>query len=123
MPRPSSAPAHHLLPEHEARRVISVIGDSTFVHSGLTGLAEMFCNPPPAVHVVLILDNGTTAMTGQQEHPGIGRLLEFNQGLRSSGVVQLLGGDERVQVVYQRELSLRPSRPDPAALPKLAIAP
>ena len=63
----------HVLPPEQARRVVSVIGDSTFVHSGLTGLAEMVYNPPPSGHVLLILDNGTTAMTGQQEHPGTGR--------------------------------------------------
>ncbi len=65
----------HVLPEAQARRVVSVIGDSTFVHSGLTGLAEMVYNPPPTGHVVLILDNSTTAMTGRQEHPGTGRSL------------------------------------------------
>ena len=65
----------HVLPPEQARRVVSVIGDSTFVHSGLTGLAEMVYNPPSSGHVVLILDNGTTAMTGQQEHPGTGRSL------------------------------------------------
>jgi indolepyruvate ferredoxin oxidoreductase alpha subunit len=65
----------HVLPAAEARRVVSVIGDSTFVHSGITGLVEMIYNPPPTGHVVLILDNGTTAMTGQQEHPGTGRRL------------------------------------------------
>jgi indolepyruvate ferredoxin oxidoreductase alpha subunit len=63
----------HVLPEAEARRVVSVIGDSTFMHSGLTGIAEMIYNPPPTGHVVLILDNGTTAMTGMQEHPATGR--------------------------------------------------
>ena len=63
----------HVLPESEARRVVSVIGDSTFIHGGITGLVEMVYNPPPTGHVVLILDNGTTAMTGLQEHPGTGR--------------------------------------------------
>jgi indolepyruvate ferredoxin oxidoreductase alpha subunit len=66
----------HVLPETEARRVVSVIGDSTFVHSGITGLVEMVYNPPRTGHVVLILDNGTTAMTGLQEHPGTGRTLD-----------------------------------------------
>ena len=65
----------HVLPEDEARRVVSVIGDSTFVHSGITGLVEMVYNPPKTGHVLLILDNGTTAMTGLQEHPGTGRTL------------------------------------------------
>jgi len=66
----------HVLPREEARRVVSVIGDSTFVHSGITGLVEMVYNPPATGHVVLILDNGTTAMTGLQEHPGTGRTLD-----------------------------------------------
>ncbi len=66
----------HVLPAEEARRVVSVIGDSTFVHGGITGLVEMVYNPPPTGHVVLILDNATTAMTGHQEHPGTGRTLE-----------------------------------------------
>ncbi len=65
----------HSLPPEEARRVVSVIGDSTFVHSGITGLVEMVYNPPESGHVVLIMDNGTTAMTGMQEHPGTGRTL------------------------------------------------
>jgi indolepyruvate ferredoxin oxidoreductase alpha subunit len=65
----------HVLPEAEARRVVSVIGDSTFMHSGITGLVEMVYNPPATGHVLLILDNGTTAMTGQQEHPATGRKL------------------------------------------------
>jgi indolepyruvate ferredoxin oxidoreductase alpha subunit len=68
----------HVLPREEAKRVVSVIGDSTFVHSGLTGLAEMAYNVPPTGHVLLILDNATTAMTGQQEHPGTGRLLDHS---------------------------------------------
>jgi indolepyruvate ferredoxin oxidoreductase alpha subunit len=66
----------HVLPPEQAKRVVSVLGDSTFVHSGITGLVEMIYNPPPTGHVLLILDNGTTAMTGLQEHPGTGRTLE-----------------------------------------------
>ncbi len=69
----------HVLPTEQARKVVSVIGDSTFVHSGITGLVEMVYNPPPTGHVVLILDNGTTAMTGMQEHPGTGRSLDHSQ--------------------------------------------
>ena len=41
----------HVLPEDQARRVVSVIGDSTFVHSGITGVAEMVYNPPATGHV------------------------------------------------------------------------
>ena len=66
----------HVLPPDQARRVVSVIGDSTFVHSGISGLVEMVYNPPPNGHVLIILDNATTAMTGHQEHPGTGRKLD-----------------------------------------------
>ncbi|MFB3915793.1 MAG: thiamine pyrophosphate-dependent enzyme [Terriglobales bacterium] len=69
----------HSLPAEQARRVVSVIGDSTFVHSGITGLVEMIYNPPSSGHVLLILDNGTTAMTGLQEHPGTGRTLDHSK--------------------------------------------
>lgn len=65
----------HVLPPEQAKRVVSVIGDSTFVHSGINGLIEMVYNPPPEGHVLVILDNSTTAMTGHQEHPGTGRTL------------------------------------------------
>jgi indolepyruvate ferredoxin oxidoreductase alpha subunit len=50
--------------------VVAVIGDSTFMHSGITGLINAVYNDG---HItVLILDNRTTAMTGHQEHPGTG---------------------------------------------------
>ncbi len=65
----------HVLPPEQSRRVVSVIGDSTFVHSGISGLVEMVYNPPANGHVLIILDNATTAMTGHQEHPGTGRKL------------------------------------------------
>lgn len=74
----------HVLPDPEARRVVSVIGDSTFVHSGITGLVEMVYNPPATGHVVLILDNDTTAMTGLQEHPGTGRKLDGSPAAKLS---------------------------------------
>jgi len=39
-------------------------------------MVEMIYNPPPTGHVLMILDNQTTAMTGLQEHPGTGRTLD-----------------------------------------------
>jgi len=74
----------HALPPEQARRVVSVIGDSTFVHSGITGLVEMVYNPPATGHVVVILDNSTTAMTGHQEHPGTGRTLQHQPATKLS---------------------------------------
>ncbi|NPA84481.1 MAG: indolepyruvate ferredoxin oxidoreductase subunit alpha [Crenarchaeota archaeon] len=52
------------------RVVISIIGDSTFFHSGMTALADAVYNRAPLL--VIVLDNFTTAMTGHQPHPGIG---------------------------------------------------
>jgi indolepyruvate ferredoxin oxidoreductase alpha subunit len=83
----------HALPPEQAKRVVSVIGDSTFFHSGITGILEMAYNPPPTGHVVLVLDNGTTAMTGFQEHPGTGRKLDHSATARASieGLVRAAG--------------------------------
>jgi len=83
----------HVLPEADARRVVSIIGDSTFVHTGLNGLVEMIYNPPATGHVLVVLDNGTTAMTGQQEHPGTGRRLDHEPTLKLSieGLARALG--------------------------------
>jgi indolepyruvate ferredoxin oxidoreductase alpha subunit len=49
--------------------VIAFIGDSTFFHSGITGLINAFHNNHK--FTLIILDNGTTAMTGHQPHPGV----------------------------------------------------
>jgi len=83
----------HALPEKDARRVVSIIGDSTFVHTGLNGLVEMIYNPPATGHVLVVLDNGTTAMTGQQEHPGTGRTLGHDPTGKVSieGIARALG--------------------------------
>lgn len=54
-------------------KVFAVIGDSTFFHSGITGLIDAVVNKAPIV--INILDNRITAMTGHQENPGTGRTL------------------------------------------------
>ncbi len=54
----------------ENERIVAVIGDSTFLHSGITGLVNAVYNKGRIT--VIILDNRTTAMTGHQEHPGTG---------------------------------------------------
>jgi indolepyruvate ferredoxin oxidoreductase alpha subunit len=93
----------HVLPPEQAQRVVSVIGDSTFVHSGISGLVEMVYNPPPTGHVLIILDNATTAMTGHQEHPGTGRKLDHQP--TNKLVIENLArslGVKRVHVVEPR---------------------
>jgi indolepyruvate ferredoxin oxidoreductase alpha subunit len=55
---------------HPNQKIVGVVGDSTFVHSGITGLINAVYNR--AKGVIFILDNSTTAMTGGQQHPGTG---------------------------------------------------
>ena len=56
------------------KKVFAFIGDSTFFHSGITGLINSIYNNSPIV--TCILDNRITAMTGHQENPGTGKTLQ-----------------------------------------------
>jgi len=61
------------------RPAVAVIGDSTFTHSGMTGLLDcVFENAPVTI---LVLDNGTTGMTGGQSSMGTGRVEAIAAGL------------------------------------------
>ena len=51
-------------------KLVAAIGDSTFVHSGITGLIDMVYNG--GTGTIMIMDNSITAMTGGQQHPGTG---------------------------------------------------
>ena len=55
---------------------VAVIGDSTFLHSGVTGLINAVYNRSGIT--LLILDNSTTGMTGHQHHPATGKDLQGN---------------------------------------------
>ena len=52
------------------KKAVAVIGDSTFMHSGMTGLANIAYNQ--SVSTVIILDNSITGMTGHQQNPTTG---------------------------------------------------
>lgn len=133
------------LPAEQAERVVAVIGDSTFVHSGITPLIDAVYNRTPVV--VLILDNETTAMTGHQGHPasgwdarrrqsprlsleelvracGVGRLAVVNPGdigsLEAAVREALLPGEGPAVVIARRPCVLlpgfrRPPEPVPFA--------
>lgn len=62
-----------MLPEDDKRKIVAVIGDSTFYHSGITGLVDVIYNQGKTT--VIILDNSITAMTGHQDNPGTGKTL------------------------------------------------
>jgi len=79
-------------------RTAAVLGDSTFFHSGLTGLLNVVYNR--GVTTVIVLDNRTTAMTGHQDNPGTGKTL-MGETTRETAIVQAaLGlGVQRVRVI------------------------
>ena len=74
------------------KTTVAFIGDSTFFHSGITGLINAYHNKHDIL--VIILDNRTTAMTGHQPHPGVDhtaigpneRLVEIEPLVRACGV-------------------------------------
>lgn len=63
-------------------RVVGIIGDSTFFHSGITGLLDIAYNKGAAT--IIVVDNRITAMTGHQEHPGTGRTLQGEETITAS---------------------------------------
>lgn len=57
-----------------SKDIVTVIGDSTFIHSGITGLVNSVYNNSKGT--LIILDNSTTGMTGHQDHPGTGKTVK-----------------------------------------------
>lgn len=57
-----------------AKKTVAVIGDSTFIHSGITGLIDIAYNQ--GASTVIILDNSITGMTGHQQNPTTGYTLK-----------------------------------------------
>jgi len=90
--------AHGLDKAGAKQGIVAVLGDSTFMHSGITPLADVVYNQGRTI--VVILDNGTTAMTGHQGHPASGisargdKTARIDLGLLCRGL-----GVEDVQVV------------------------
>jgi indolepyruvate ferredoxin oxidoreductase, alpha subunit len=65
--------AHGMNRAGEPRPVVGMVGDSTFFHSGITGLLDIVYNQ--GTSTTIVVDNRITAMTGHQDHPGTGRTL------------------------------------------------
>ena len=60
--------------EEFAAKSVAVIGDSTFIHSGITGLIDISYNQ--GISTVIVLDNSITGMTGHQQNPTTGYTLK-----------------------------------------------
>ncbi len=85
-------------------KTVAVIGDSTFMHSGMTGLVNIAYNDTPST--VIILDNSITGMTGHQQNPTTG----FNLRGEPAAAVNLEAlckalGIDRVRVVDPYDLA------------------
>ena len=93
-----------MLGKESEGRTVAVIGDSTFMHSGMTGLANVAYNQSNST--VIILDNSITGMTGHQQNPTTG----YNIKGDPAGKIDLEAlcrsmGFERVRVVDPYDLS------------------
>lgn len=73
------------------KRVVGVIGDSTFMHSGISPLLDAIFNK--GITTFIIMDNSTTAMTGHQTHPGMSVTLqgEETQAIDYEALVRAMG--------------------------------
>jgi indolepyruvate ferredoxin oxidoreductase alpha subunit len=82
----------------DGKGIVATIGDSTFLHSGMTGLLNVVNNN--AGITVVIADNHITAMTGGQQHPGTGKTLmgQDAKPVELAKICQALGV-ERIKVV------------------------
>jgi indolepyruvate ferredoxin oxidoreductase alpha subunit len=89
-----------------AAKSVAVIGDSTFMHSGITGLIDITYNK--GISTVLILDNSITGMTGHQENPCTGYTLkgEAVVGISIEKICEGAGiKKERIRVVDPNEIA------------------
>ena len=93
-----------MLGEDAARRSVAVIGDSTFMHSGITGVVNLAYNK--SIATVLVLDNSITGMTGHQQNPTTGLTLknEPTYPIRIEDVCRA-SGIERVRVVDPQDMA------------------
>lgn len=71
------------------RKLVSVIGDSTFMHSGITALSDIVYNK--GANTVIILDNSITGMTGHQDNPTTGKTIR-GEATRQVDLIQLCKG-------------------------------
>ena len=103
-------------------KVVAVIGDSTFLHSGITGLLDVAYNRGACT--IIILDNWTTAMTGRQDHPGTGMTIkgdttskvDYVKLAKALGIKHIKKVDpfnlKKLQTILRREVN----RPEPSVI-------
>ena len=105
----------------QKKKVFGVLGDSTFIHSGMTGAAEILYNKGSVIPVVL--DNHITGMTGHQDNPGSGYTLqgELAASIRIEDVLRAYGY-ENVIIVDPQDLSAMQKAVDDALASEVPAA-
>ncbi|MBR2700078.1 MAG: 4Fe-4S binding protein, partial [Clostridia bacterium] len=93
-----------MLGPEAAAKTVAVIGDSTFMHSGMTGIVNLVYNR--GIATVLVLDNAITGMTGHQQNPTTGLTLqnEPTYPIRIEDFCQAVGV-KRVRVVDPQDMA------------------
>jgi len=91
--------------KNENKRVVSILGDSTFFHTGINSLIEVLYNQSRTVNI--ILDNRITGMTGHQENPGSGRHADLSDApiMDIARIVKAFGA-KNVKVIDPNDLTL-----------------
>lgn len=103
-------------------KTVAVLGDSTFIHSGITGLINVVYNK--GVSTVIILDNRTTAMTGHQPTPASGKTitgqdapaLDFEALVRAIGVQHVYTLNPHDLSAAREVISREVNRPAPSVI-------
>jgi indolepyruvate ferredoxin oxidoreductase, alpha subunit len=108
--------------EGTKKRVVSVIGDSTFFHTGINSLIEVTYNKSNTVNV--ILDNRITGMTGHQDNPGTGytlqgketKELDIEQLVRACGIEHVIKIDPNDLAAVKNALDYALSLDEPSVI-------
>ncbi|HWI40948.1 MAG TPA: indolepyruvate ferredoxin oxidoreductase subunit alpha [Verrucomicrobiae bacterium] len=111
-----------VLDDEEKKKIVAVIGDSTFLHTGVNSLMEMAYNGAPAT--VIILDNRITAMTGRQDNPASGWTLgdestnavNIEQLCRALGIRHVRTVDPFDLQATEAALKEEMNRPEPSVI-------
>lgn len=104
------------------KKLVSVIGDSTFMHSGITGLTDIVYNK--GANTVIILDNSITGMTGHQDNPTTGYTIRGEETkqvnlialCKSLGVEHVVVADPFDTKEFERVVKEETNREEPSVI-------
>jgi indolepyruvate ferredoxin oxidoreductase alpha subunit len=87
----------------KSQKIVGMVGDSTFFHSGITGLLDIAYNKGGST--IIVVDNRITAMTGHQDNPGSGKtLMGETTAVASIEKIGKACGIKNVRTVHPRDI-------------------